>query len=127
MSYSLLTTQSLADNSAENSLKPGASNYTGVQGTHFAHQFLLDSDEVSGLGGAAVWLDPDLGLDPFGPGFTLGLRFDTPDMNTIMVTQQPLTAMVGVSAVPAPASLWLLLMGVGTMLLAGRGRPSASV
>ena len=186
LSYSLLTTQSLTGNSAENSLKPGASNYTGIQGSTFAHQFLLNSDEVVGLGSAAVWLDPEvavgydysvdgagllgielpdlsvfnnptyqlfdlagnlladllagdsydfssvvngfrltgidpaLGLDPFSPGFTLGLRFDTPNMSTILVSQQPLTQFVNVHAVTAPGVFWLLLSGAATMLFTGR-------
>lgn len=158
--YSLLTAQSLLGNSAENSLKPAASNYIGLGESMFAHQFLLDGDELASLASEAVWLDPEvavgydflidgagllginlpeitlfnnatyqlfdlsgnfladlfaggsfdfasivsgfsirgidpkLGLDPFSPGFTLGLRFDTPFSSTVLVNQIPLTQLI---------------------------------
>ncbi|GAC12820.1 hypothetical protein [Aliiglaciecola lipolytica] len=183
LAYSLLTTQSLLGNSAENSLKPGASNYTGAFGSDFAHQFLLDSDEVLGLGKSTVWIDPevavgydytidgagllgidlpdfslfanatyqlfdlsgnlladlfsgesfdfasavngfslrgidpDLALDPFAPGFTIGLRFDTPDMSTILISQHPVTENADVNAIPAPSVLWLLFSGVVVLIM----------
>ncbi|MFA3791294.1 PEP-CTERM sorting domain-containing protein [Aliiglaciecola sp. SL4] len=186
LAYSLLTAQSLLGNSAENSLKPAAINYTGVYGTDFAHKFLLDSDEVEDLGGSTVWIDPevatgydysfdgagllgidlpdfslfanatyqlfdlsgnlladlfsgdsfdfssvvegfslrgidpDLALDPYAPGFTIGLRFETPDMSTILITQTPITETVDVNAIPAPSVLWLLLSGGAAMLMVRR-------
>lgn len=176
LAYSVLTTQSLVGNSAENSLKPGASNFMGAQGTDFVHQFLLDSDEVLALQGAAVWLDPEvavgfdyfidgagllgidlpglslfnnptyqlfdlsgnfladllagqsfnfqsavngfslrgidphLTLDPFAPGFTIGLRFDTPDTSTILINQTPLTASNNVNSVPLPSMIYIWLI-----------------
>ncbi|WP_339725594.1 hypothetical protein [uncultured Paraglaciecola sp.] len=182
LAYSLLTTQSLQGNSQENSLKPAASNYSGVFGTSFGHQFLLDSDEVLEWGDSAIWLDPEvavgydylvdgagligidlpefslfnnltyqlfdlsgnfladllagdsfdfssivsgfrllgidpnLGLDPFSPGFTLGLRFGTPDKSTVLISQLPITTNVTVNSVPVAKVFWIFLSTVAMML-----------
>ncbi len=186
LAYSLLATQSLLGNSENNSLKPATSNYNGVMGTSFGHQFLLDSDEVVDWGNAAVWIDPEvaigydyffdgagvigidlpafdvfnnltyqlfdlsgnlladlfagdsfdfssvmsgfslrgidpsLGLDPFSPGFTLGLRFDTPNKNTILITQQPITSNFNVNAVSTPGGLYLFLSAAVTLIVLKR-------